>query len=114
MVDPAATPPSKAGLRFRIALAFLALSYLLGWPAVGAAGSASPWIGVEAAAMLGSGVYVFSWLLLAVAVVLGGKEVQDEGRRWTAWVKARLRPSRAAPTAGGSAASQPDVEGAQD
>jgi hypothetical protein len=101
-------------MRIRIALALLALSYVLGWPAVGAAGSASPWIGVEAAAMLGSGTYAFSWLLLGGAVVLGGKEVQEEGRRWTARVMARLRPSIAASPAEGGPASQPDGEGARD
>ena len=94
----------------------LALSYLLGWPALGMAGSASPWIGVEAAALLGSGTYALSWVLLGVAVVLGGNEVRAEGRRWTAMVAARLRPGAAVKAsdsvmsdAGVAAGTEPDA-----
>jgi hypothetical protein len=66
----------------RLALALFGANYLFGWPAVAAAGSASPWIGLENAALAGSACYGFSWLLLGASVAIGGKEVTTVGRAW--------------------------------
>ena len=86
---PVDTPdPSTA--RMRLAFALFGANYLFGWPAVAIAGSASPWIGVETAALLGSASYALSWLLLGASIALGGREMTVRGR---AWVRQRIRRS---------------------
>jgi len=77
--------------RFRLALVLLVLNYALGWPVVALAAGASPWIGVETAAVVGTGSYALSWAVLGVAVLLGGREVVEYGERW--WRRRRAQSS---------------------
>ena len=74
--------PTRSPGRLRLALVLFLLNYLLGWPALVVAGAASPWAGVEASAFIGSVSYVLSWVLLALAITIGGREVTVIGRQW--------------------------------
>ena len=76
--------PKRSPGRMRLALVLFLLNYLLGWPALVVAGAASPWAGVEASAFVGSALYLLSWVLLAAAIGIGGREVTVIGRRWVA------------------------------
>ena len=67
-----------------------ALGHLFGWPAVAAAASASPWIGANLAAAVGSISYGASWLMFGTAALLGGREVAmmasfHARRLWARW-----------------------------
>lgn len=77
--------------RFRLALALFVVSHVFSWPAVAAAASASPWIGTEVAAVVGSVSYAVSWLMIGTAAVLGGREVAVVGGYHTRRLWARLR-----------------------
>ena len=68
--------------RLRLALFLWLANFALGWPVVAASASMAPWIGAENAAMLGAGSYGLSWLVLGLAMVLGGAEVSERGRAW--------------------------------
>jgi hypothetical protein len=72
----------------KLALALFVANALFGWPAVAAAGSASPWIGLENAAIAGSLSYGLSWLLLGASVAIGGREITVIGR---AWIRERFK-----------------------
>jgi hypothetical protein len=76
-----------ASPRFRTALLLLLLNVLLGWPAVVLLGALSVLVGAKWLGLLGGLVmYAVSWVLLAAAVLLGGREVLVHGRwlvrRW--------------------------------
>lgn len=88
-MDPPARPPHRPPSRgrLRLALALFGANYVFGWPALAAAGSASPWIGLEYAAVAGSASYALSWLLLGASIAIGGREVTVIGR---AWIRQRL------------------------
>ena len=81
---PAVTPPGRrpSPQRMRLALGLFVANTVMGWPAIAAAGGASPWIGLENAAMLGSASYILSWLLLGASIAIGGREVVVLGRGW--------------------------------
>lgn len=68
--------------RFRWALGLWLLNYALGWPVIGLAGAASPWLGAQNAAMIGAGSYALSWVILGLAMLLGGSEIAVFGKRW--------------------------------
>jgi hypothetical protein len=72
----------------RLALGLFVANAVFGWPAVVVAGSVSPWLGLENAAMIGSISYALSWLLLGASVAIGGREITMLGR---AWIRGRLR-----------------------
>jgi predicted phage tail protein len=80
-----------ASPRFRIALTLLLLNVLLGWPAVLLLGSLSVWMGARWLGLLGGLLmYAVSWVMLGVAMLLGGREVLVHGR-WLVrrWLKKR-------------------------
>jgi hypothetical protein len=88
-MDDVPAPPRRSG-RLRVAMALWVLCYVLGWPAVAAAASASPWLGAQNAALLGTFSYVLSWVMLAVATWLGGAELVEISRDWVRGAWARI------------------------
>lgn len=76
------TTPAPRPRRMQLALGLFGANYLFGWPAVAAAGGASPWIGLENAALAGSISYALSWVLLGASILIGGREVTTLGRAW--------------------------------
>ncbi len=81
----------KPTLRLAIGLLVLALSFLLGWPAVAACGALALYFGEPLVVVVGGpGIYGFSWLLWAVAMYLLGKESYNYGRILLLWAVRRL------------------------
>ncbi len=84
-------PRLIASRRFRVALVLALLSYLVGWPAAALLGAISAWLGTEwLGVIVGTTTYAFSWLLLGVAVLMGGREVLVFARSWTRYLLRRL------------------------
>ena len=73
--------------RFRLALLLFVLNFLVGWPAALLLGVLAAFLGMTWLGLVGGMVvYAVSWVMLGVAVLLGGKEVIVHGRwlirRW--------------------------------
>lgn len=67
--------------RFRLALLFFALNFLVGWPAALLLGAVATFLGLTWLGLVGGlVVYAISWIMLGVAVLLGGREVVVHGR----------------------------------
>jgi hypothetical protein len=77
--------------RLILGLLILALSFLLGWPAVAACGIAAVYFEEPLVLVVGGpGIYGFSWLLWAVSVYLLGKESYTYGRVFLRWAVRRM------------------------
>jgi len=82
---------NKPTLRLVTGLIVLALSFLLGWPAVAAFGIAAICLAEPLVVAIGGpAVYGFSWLLWALAVYLLGSESYKYGRIFLRWAVRHL------------------------
>ena len=76
-----------ASPRFQFAVLLFLLNFLLGWPAAILLGSLAVWVGAKWLGLLGGLlVYAVSWVMLGIAVLIGGREVVSHSRwlvqRW--------------------------------
>lgn len=76
-----------ASPRFRLALLLFALNLLLGWPSALLVGGIAAWLGAKwLGLMWGVVIYGASWVLLGIAVLIGGQDVVSHSRwlvqRW--------------------------------
>jgi len=76
-----------ASPRFQFAVLLFLLNFLLGWPAAILLGSLAVWVGAKWLGLLGGLlVYGVSWVMLGIAVLIGGREVVSHSRwlvqRW--------------------------------
>ena len=69
----------------------IALSFLFGWPAVGAFGVAAIWLNNPYIVLIGGPLtYGFSWLVWAVGMYLTGRENHEYGRVFLRWLVRRM------------------------
>ncbi len=74
---------TKPGLRIYAGLGLIALTYIMGWPAVGLLGIISYYADNELILVIGGpSIYGFSWLLLIVGLWLAGAEYSRAMSRW--------------------------------
>jgi VIT1/CCC1 family predicted Fe2+/Mn2+ transporter len=77
-VDP--TLYRRPPARIMVGLAFLAASYIFGWPAVIALGAAAAWLEQPKLLVASPVVYGLSWVLFAIGLALIGKKSISAGR----------------------------------
>jgi len=68
------SPPSKK-TKILIGLVLIIVSYILGWPAVGAIAGIAAYLKAPMIGLIGCpAIYIFSWLMLFAGVYLIGKD----------------------------------------
>ncbi len=81
----------KPTVRLVIGLILIGLSFILGWPAVGAFGVISVWLKEPLIFLIGGPLtYGFSWLVWAVGMYFTGKESYKYGRIFNRWLVRRF------------------------
>ncbi len=84
--DPPRTPHEDPAWTWRLSLGVTlgVMQLVLGWPAVAVLGSSAAYTGDADLALWGApGVYALSWLLLGLAVLIGGPDAMRVTRQGT-------------------------------
>lgn len=78
-------------VRLVVGLVLIALSFILGWPAVGAFAIAAIYLESPLVVVIGGpAIYGFSWLLWAAGVYCTGVESYGYGRAFARWAVRKL------------------------
>ena len=81
----------KPSFTLKIGLFLLALSYLLGWPAVGAFGVAAGYFKEPLIVAIGGpAIYGFSWVVWWISIAITGKESLFYARAFNKWLTRRF------------------------
>lgn len=107
---------SRPSMRVILGLVIIALSYLLGWPAVGLLAAVAALLEEPLWLTLGGpAIYGFSYLVFFVGLFLAGREYATAFARWAARMAVlRLLGAEAPPAEPPCPASDPDEPEAQD